>query len=108
MHAYQAAALSSGQSFGPFQVVETTPTPWPAPSTPAPQPTATYMNTPLPETPRRTTTLEEAFTSPSNRVMMTPSRIPLPESLMTPSFGNFSYLALHPRPRFSMETPGSA
>ena len=52
MHVYQAATLSLGQSFGPFQVVETTPAPWPAPSTPAPQPTVTYMNTPLPETPR--------------------------------------------------------
>jgi hypothetical protein len=104
MHAYQANAIASEQSFGMFYVNEGMPVPWPAPAPPL---TATYNNTSPPQTPRQSTTYEEPFTPSQPRVMMTSSRIPLPESPMTPGFGNYSQPASQSRGRYSMETPGT-
>jgi hypothetical protein len=63
MHAYQANAIASKQSFGIFHVNEGTPVPWPAPAPPL---TATYNNTSPPQTPRWSTTYEEPFTPSHN------------------------------------------
>jgi hypothetical protein len=104
MHAYQANAIASEQSFGMFHVNEGTPVPWPAPVPPL---MANYNNTSPSQTPRRSMTYEEPMTPSQPRVMMTPSRIPLPESLITPGFGNYSQPALQSRGRYSMETPGT-
>jgi hypothetical protein len=102
MHVYQVNAVASKQSFSMFHVNKGTPVPWPVSVPPL---TATYNNTSPPQTPRRSTTYEELFTPLQSQVMMTPSRIPLSESLITPGFGNYSQLASQSRGRYSMETP---
>jgi hypothetical protein len=104
MHAYQASASVPEQAFGPFQVDEAVPVPWPASS---PMVATSRENVAPPETPRRTTPVVESYTPCTIRMPMTPSMLQPFESPLTPGFGNMTPSSQRPRARLSMETPGS-